>query len=72
MSNEEFFETFYELRPLCTNILGFHGLSEAVPAEELTGARRLMYEAQVYAGAVELARRVTRIIKASEVDSRLK
>jgi hypothetical protein len=66
MSDEEFFEAFYELRPLCTNILGFHDLSEAEPAEELTDARRVMYEAQVYAGAIELARRVNRIVDALE------
>jgi hypothetical protein len=63
MSDKEFFEAFYELRPLCTNIIGLHALSEAGQAEELTEARRVMYEAQIYSGAVELARRVTRIIE---------
>lgn len=68
MSNEELFEAFYGLRPLCANILGFHDLSEVGPVEELTVARRVMYEAQVYAGAIELARRVTWIIDALEAD----
>ncbi|MFF9554109.1 MULTISPECIES: hypothetical protein [Methylobacterium] len=64
MSDEELFEAFYELRPLCTNIIGFHDLSEVGPVEELTDARRVIYDAQIYAGAIELARRVTRIIDA--------
>ena len=63
MSDEELFEAFYNLRSLCTNILGLHDLSEAGPVEELTDARRVMYDAQIYAGAIELARRVTRIIE---------
>lgn len=43
-----------------TNIVGFHDLAETPGITEL---QRLEYDAQVYAGGVELARRIIALTK---------
>ena len=64
MSDEELSAAFAELRILCTNIVGFHALAEGAighvegNSNDLNQAQRVMYEAQVYAGGLELACRV--------------
>lgn len=63
MSDEELAQAFKALRPIVTNIVGFHALSENENIRPSPVAM-LNYQAQVYAGGVELARRVLAIADA--------
>lgn len=46
-----------KIREIVANIIGFHDLIER-PHLALSAVQRVQYEAQVYAGGVELARRI--------------
>lgn len=49
-----------QMRRIATNIIGFHALTED-ETRALRPEKRVEYEAQVYAGGVELARIIARI-----------
>lgn len=61
MTDAELFETFADLRILATNILGFHCLAGDENASEIG---RIMAQAQVYSGTVDLAKAVCRVAEA--------
>lgn len=67
MTDRELAEAFGNLRMLCMNIIGFQSVSDyAGEHHRISEAERVMAEAQVYAGGVELARRVMQITYAFE------
>jgi hypothetical protein len=55
------------LRPIITNIIGFHDLAEQEDVP-LTPLQRVIYGAHVYAAGVELADRLCRLIHAMNED----
>ncbi|WP_407529725.1 hypothetical protein [Methylobacterium oryzisoli] len=61
MTDDELADAFGELRTICTNIIGFHILTEREDEDILHPAHRVMYEAQVYANGLALAYSVHRI-----------
>ena len=67
MTDDELAQAFAALRPLVTNIIGFHELAEDEDHPPLP-ADRIRYEAHVYGGGLALAMAVLRI--ADALDSR--
>lgn len=61
MTDAELFQSFADLRILATNILGFHHLATDEKASEIG---RIMAQAQIYSGAVDLANLVCRVAAA--------
>lgn len=56
---------WHKIREIVTNILGFQDLIER-PDLALSTVQRVQYEAQVYAGGVELARRIAQTMTRPE------
>lgn len=63
MTDKELVAAFSELRIHCVNIIGFHIEAER-EGSEVMEADQVMFQAQVYAGGVELAYRVLAIAHA--------
>lgn len=67
MTRAELVAEIGRMRPVIMDIIGFHDLAEREDVR-LTHLQRTIYEARVYAGGVELAGRLHRLIVLMEED----
>lgn len=65
MTSPDEADDWRKIREIVTNIIGFQDLIER-PDLTLSAVKRVQYEAQVYAGGVELARRIAQTMARPE------